>query len=116
MPGFHRGKREIAGLFAAGVILALTAGVDAACAWDRGPACEAPGTGIVYGGEHVDRTLAFTYAVEIPAQPAGVGPIDVFIPLSPSRFRSSTGFGAGCSNHMVWRPPGRNTVSKSGNK
>lgn len=46
--------------------------------------CEAPGAGIVYGGEHADHTFAFAYAVEIPSQPAGVGPIDVFIPLATS--------------------------------
>src|SRR2546426_7247069 len=30
------------------------------------------------------RTFSFTYEVEIPAQPAGTGPVDVFIPLAES--------------------------------
>src|SRR5947209_14618885 len=30
------------------------------------------------------RTFSFTYEVEVPAQPAGTGPIDVFIPLAAS--------------------------------
>src|SRR5437870_11883096 len=30
------------------------------------------------------RTLSFTYEVEIPAQPAGTGSVDVFIPLAVS--------------------------------
>jgi transglutaminase-like putative cysteine protease len=30
------------------------------------------------------RTFAFTYEAEVPAQPAGTGPIDVFIPLAVS--------------------------------
>ena len=28
------------------------------------------------------RTFSFTYEAEVPAQPAGTGPIDVFIPLA----------------------------------
>src|SRR2546422_1349815 len=31
-----------------------------------------------------ERTFSFTYEVEIPAQPAGIGPVDVFIPLAES--------------------------------
>lgn len=82
MLGIPRSNRRITSVLATCVMLAVTARADAA--WDQGPACRAPGTGIVYGGELGDRTFAFTYAVEIPPQPAGIGPIDVFIPLAVS--------------------------------
>src|SRR5438309_4425179 len=32
--------------------------------------------------QDTSRTFSFTYEVEIPAQPAGTGPVDVFIPLA----------------------------------
>src|SRR5437870_13838950 len=32
--------------------------------------------------QHAARTFSFTYEVEVPAQPAGTGSVDVFIPLA----------------------------------
>src|SRR2546426_12776273 len=34
--------------------------------------------------QNTARTFSFTYEVEIPAQPAGTGSVDVFIPLAVS--------------------------------
>lgn len=82
MSSFPRSNRRIAGALVICATFALGTGVDAA--WERGPACEVPGTGIIYGGAHVDRTFVFAYAAEIPSQPAGLGPVDVFIPLAVS--------------------------------
>lgn len=54
----------------------LTVGISAGSAIAKDPAAALEA--------EADRTFAFTYSVEIPAQPAGVGPIDVFVPLAPS--------------------------------
>lgn len=76
----HGPKRWLAGRLRrvlAGFIGAMLAvGVPAATVMAKGPA-SVPEAG-------TDRTFAFTYSVEIPAQPAGVGPIDVFVPLATS--------------------------------
>ena len=81
MSGFPRSMRRIIPLLAVCATIALTAGI--VTAQIQGPTC-APRAGVIYGGELVDRALTFTYAVEIAAQPVGIGPVDVFIPLAVS--------------------------------
>ena len=65
-------RRVLAGLIGA----MLAAGVSAAAEMAKDPP-SAPKEG-------TDRTFAFTYSVEIPAQATGIGPIDVFVPLATS--------------------------------
>ena len=43
-----------------------------------------PEAGVAKPAAPKERTIEFTYAVQIPAQPKGIGPIDVFIPLAVS--------------------------------
>ncbi|MBI3781595.1 MAG: transglutaminase domain-containing protein, partial [candidate division NC10 bacterium] len=66
--------------------VALSAG--AAWAQKAGDTCGLPPAAtadILYDADQESaRTFSFSYDVEIPAQPAGIGPIDVFIPLAVS--------------------------------
>jgi len=68
----------------------MAIGLSAGAAWAQkaGDACGLPPAAtadILYDAEQESaRTFSFTYEVEIPAQPAGIGPIDVFIPLAVS--------------------------------
>lgn len=109
MPSFLQGMRRTTGLLAVGATIALTAGVVAAQI--RGPTC-APRAGVIYGGELVDRALTFTYAVEIPGQPVGTGPIDVFIPLAVSNAHQDI-----VRHEMTTRIPGQEkTEPRYGNR
>ncbi len=81
MSGFPNQVRRVAASLAVCAAIAF-AGVSVA-AEIREPECVS-GTGEACGEERAGRALAFTYAVEIPAQPAGIGPTDVFIPLAVS--------------------------------
>jgi len=58
------------------------------------------------------RTFSFTYEAEIPAQPAGTGPIDVFIPLAATDAHQTI-----LRREVKARIPGREAVeSRYGNK
>src|SRR5947209_17777244 len=58
------------------------------------------------------RTFSFTYEVEIPAQPAGTGPVDVFIPLAESDAHQTI-----LRHDVKASIPGRETIeSQYGNK
>jgi len=83
MPGIPQGRRgAFAGLLAMPAALALTAG--AVIAESAGGTCGAPEARVVYDAGQGARTFTFTYEVEIPPQPTGIGPIDVFVPLAVS--------------------------------
>lgn len=81
MPGFSR-SMLLTTLLAVFATVAFTGG--AATAKSAGESCAAPGILTIYEGDEVDRTFTFTYAVEIPPQSPGIGPIDVFVPLAVS--------------------------------
>src|SRR2546426_11887510 len=58
------------------------------------------------------RTFSFTYEVEIPAQPAGTGPVDVFIPLAVTDAHQTI-----LRSDVKASIPGRETIeSRYGNK
>ena len=58
------------------------------------------------------RTLSFTYEAEVPAQPAGTGPIDVFIPLAATDAHQTI-----LRHDVKASIPGRETIeSRYGNK
>src|SRR5207245_4573251 len=58
------------------------------------------------------RTFSFTYEAEVPAQPAGTGPIDVFIPLAVSDAHQAI-----LRRDVKASIPGRETIeSRYGNK
>src|SRR2546427_377132 len=58
------------------------------------------------------RTFSFTYEAEVPAQPAGTGPIDVFIPLAVSDAHQAI-----LRRDVKARIPRRETIeSRYGNK
>lgn len=69
-------------LLAVFATVGLTAG--GVTAQSRGAFCAAPGVLTIYKGDQADRTFTFTYDVEINPQPAGNGPINVFVPLAVS--------------------------------
>jgi transglutaminase-like putative cysteine protease len=70
------------GVLAGAAVFAFVA--RAVTAQAGGGTCGAPEARVVYDAGQGDRTFTFTYEVEIPPQPAGVGPIDVFVPLAVS--------------------------------
>lgn len=74
----------VTSLFA--VLLAASAPAAAASAQSPGATCGlgAPIGSILYDAKQDARTFTFTYKVEIAPQPAGVGPIDLFVPLAVS--------------------------------
>src|ERR1700675_3528973 len=83
----RRGLQAIlTGVLGMSMAVALSAG--AAVGKTVGATCGLPPAAtadILYDAEQESaRTFFFTYEVEIPAQPAGIGPIDVFIPLAVS--------------------------------
>ena len=58
------------------------------------------------------RTFSFTYEAEVPAQPAGTGPIDVFIPLAATDAHQTI-----LRRDVKASIPGRETIeSRYGNK
>src|SRR5438094_10082604 len=58
------------------------------------------------------RTFSFTYEVEVPAQPAGTGPIEVFIPVAVVDAHQTI-----LRHHVKASIPGRETIeSWYGNK
>src|SRR2546428_7728889 len=58
------------------------------------------------------RTFSFTYEAEVPAQPAGTGPIDVFIPLAVTDAHQTI-----LRRDVKASIPGRETIeSRYGNK
>ncbi len=82
----RRRPATLAGLFGVSVALALTA--SSAWAQRLGDTCGLPPMAtadILYdANEEGARTFSFTYDVEIPPQPVGLGPLDVFVPLAAS--------------------------------
>ncbi len=85
--GSRRMARTIvAALF--GVALVATLIAAAAEAQTKGETCGLPPAAtadILYDADQAPaRAFAFTYEAEVPPQPAGVGPIDIFIPLATS--------------------------------
>jgi len=74
------------GVLGMSMAVALSAGV--AGAKSVGDICGLPPAAtadILYdAAQHSARSVSFTYEVEIPAQPAGTGPINVFVPLAVS--------------------------------
>src|SRR2546425_6182316 len=62
--------------------------------------------------QNTARTFSFTYEVEIPAQPAGTGSVDVFIPLAVSDAHQTI-----LRRDVKASIPGRETIeSRYGNK
>lgn len=76
----------VAALFGVAAAAALAAAT--AEAQTKGETCGLPPAAtadILYDADRAAaRTLTFTYEVQIPPQPAGIGPIDIFIPLAMS--------------------------------
>ena len=69
-------------LLAGAAVFAFTARAVTAQAGEG--TCGAPEARIIYDADQGARTFTFNYEVEISPQPAGVGPIDVFVPLAVS--------------------------------
>jgi len=83
MPGIPQGRRGVfTCLLAMPAALALTAG--AVIAESAGGTCGVPEARVVYDAGQGVRAFTFTYDVEIPSPPPGIGPIDVFVPLAAS--------------------------------
>ncbi len=76
-----------------------------------GSAASAQGTAPARG-EPTDRLVTFTYSVEIPPQPAGTGPIEVFVPLATSDSHQEI-----LRRDLTTSMPGQeNTESRYGNR
>lgn len=87
MSGMQRSARVLmAGVV--GMAMAVMLGAGTSEAVSEGDTCGLPPAAtadILYDADQQGgRTFSFTYEVEIPAQRAGIGPIDVFIPLAVS--------------------------------
>ncbi len=86
MQGFFCSMQAIVTcMFVVPVVLAFTA--SDAGSKSVGETCGLPpmaSADVLYDSEEAARTFTFTYEVEIPPQPAGIGPIDIFIPLAMS--------------------------------
>lgn len=85
MPGFPKHMQMIlTSLLVVPMAVAFTAGTPGA--QSQGPTCGVQGAPpvILYEAEEAGRTFTFTYEVEIPPQPVGLGPLDVFVPLAIS--------------------------------
>jgi len=72
----------LTGLLAGAAVFAFAA--RAVTAQAGGGTCGVPEARVVYDAGQGARAFTFTYDVEIPSPPPGIGPIDVFVPLAAS--------------------------------